>query len=160
MESQLDLTNYPIWYAPFTQTLGFKIAVIAAILILLAIFILIFLWFRKQKDLPYWDICKRQLIELNNISDPKIFYKKLTDILKFYLNKRFKLNLNNLTELEIVDFLSDSKIEYIHIDTLKKIFVVALQAKYNSEINNLDLKKDLNSVIDFISKTEPRENAK
>ncbi len=102
------------WVAPFPWRSLFLILLVLASFI----GILAYLLFRKRKDgedestsRPYWQICNERLYKLRNSALPELgefhqFYYLLTEILRFCIEKRFKVDALEMTNSEFIMWLN------------------------------------------------------
>ena len=119
--------------------------ILAAVLVIMIILILIFLWKRrKKKVLPTEDIQQPEipihlqvLKQLETLEQKKLwqkgqvkeYYSELTDIVRFYIEKRFRVPALEQTTEEIVSSLKVTK-RIISLDQLYHILSLADLVKF------------------------------
>lgn len=128
---------YDIWYRPFWQQTWF---VIAGIVLLLTLLSLVAYWFfsrRKKVTIPSpaeRALTKLEVMLRGETHNPKIFYGKLTALLKEYLGKELALPLVGTTDDEMFEVLrSKQKLPDEIIASLKQIFEGVVLIKFANQ---------------------------
>ncbi len=102
---------YGVWYKPLWQETWFISSGIIITLILMGI---VAYWlYKKQYKRPEkkgWELALEDLKALHKAEakTPKLFYSRLTGILKRYLQSRYALHLVGTTDDELIEFLQEN----------------------------------------------------
>lgn len=154
---------YDIWYEPWWQTLWFKIVAGIGLFLLIAICIrLIRRWGNRTKlSNPGQEaLAQLQAIDLRAYEEGdthKIFYHRLTSILKKYLSERYKLELAGKTDHEAIALLQKSDFPADLCEQFRAIVQGAVFIKFANqdalyEHMRFDLKRGIDMVHTTLSK--------
>lgn len=166
MDEEKFYDIYGYFYRPFWQTHIFKMIIITlcALVVLFCSYMLI-LYLKKRKNkittLSSWEWALKELNQLSlkkqfNKNEYKHFYFELTKIVKKYLYKRYKWNVKDKTDDELIIFLQEKSFDQILLNNLQEILHGALLIKFADETTlQSQIEKDLKLIIEFIKKTIP-----
>jgi len=149
------------WYIPFWMTIG--------LLVLLTLTIYLYTRLRKNKPVLHQTRLVKKVLpherameaieaikteKMTTAEDSKVYYTRLTDTLRFYINERYGFNAMEMTSSEIIDRLmsvDDPKA----LDELRHLFRTAdlvKFAKYSTLISENDA--NLVNAIEFVNQTK------
>ncbi|MFA5306558.1 MAG: hypothetical protein WC365_03850 [Candidatus Babeliales bacterium] len=151
---------YDFYTPPFWQTTWFyvSVALFAALLIGLGIYLFIRV---RTKPLSAWEWALRELrattpLRCNTKEDFKKFYFHLTAITKMYLHRRYSWDIDDRTDLELVQFLEQQAFDRDTIQMLQKVAEGALWVKYaNMDALKSQAEADWKSIIAMVEHTTP-----
>ena len=158
---------YGIWHVPWWQRPMVKnIGWVVCIILLMAFFVYIIKKFLgRQKRLAPWQVALKDLASLGtpdmlNESASKIFYTKLTAIIKQYICERYGFDIYGKTDREILAWLDD-QVLFAHdlIPVLQEIFDHAGQTKF-ANISGIvgSMERDLALSMRLIKETMPLQS--
>ncbi len=161
----------PITFSEVAPWIGLVIAIVA-----LVVFLIIYLD-RRKKNKPFLNLFKPAepphlvaLRELSKIRDEKLwnaenhklYYTRLVDTLRIYLEGRFGINAPEQTTSEILSEIN--RVDYAFNglkDQLQELLLVADLVKFAKHIPLVaENEANLNFAIDFVNKTKPEEEVK
>jgi hypothetical protein len=155
---------YDYYTQPWLEKKSVQISLISiAIIATVAIIFLYFSLRRRKKQLASWEIALKNLERLNlgkcvNKNDFKVFYFKLTEIFKKYLEQRYDWKTENKTDDELVILMEKQKFNQNLLEQIQKIFAGALWIKFaNQEALKIQAEADLKTIINVIHQTKPVE---
>ena len=128
MEQQkLELIDiYDIVYEPWWLSVAARVTMCVVIFMLcVAICYLIYRKTRKPVVLLYWQKALRDIgvLEKADFSDGQLFYLRLTEIMKRYLQERYAMHLVDKTDTELLEFLKTTQLISSHVyGTMKDLF--------------------------------------
>ena len=128
MEQQkLELIDiYDIVYEPWWLSTTTKIAAFAAVMLLCIVLgYLVYKKTRKPVVILYWQKSLRDIgvLEKADFSDGQVFYTRLTEIMKQYLQKQYGIHLVDKTDTELLELLKTTKLIPTHVyETMKDLF--------------------------------------
>jgi len=120
---------------------------------------------KKEPQIPPWEWALKLFKTLTpgtyETKDQfKLFYFKLTQITKKYLEQRFEWDLMEKTDNEMIECLKTKQCNEKIINSLEEVLQGSLLIKFaNAEALREQAQKDLNTVIYIVKKTKPRKNA-
>jgi hypothetical protein len=151
---------YDYYTRPFWQTTWFY--VLLAVLVLVLITTGIYLMMRhKKKPLTAWEWALGELKATTpahciHKEDFKKFYFRLTDITKTYLYRRYKWQIHDKTDTEVILFLEQQAFDRNTIEMLKKVAEGALWVKFaNMDVLKSQAEADWKSIVAMIERTTP-----
>ena len=175
----VDTTNVENYFGPKdVQALpmswtddGWSLLFWLSCLFVVTVLVLLYLWSRLRSNKPviaHIKVIKRILphqkamraideIKAQHMvtaEDPKVYYTRLTDTLRQYINERYGFNAMEMTSSEIIDRLMNTG-EPNQLSELRQLFTTAdlvKFAKYSTLINENDA--NLVSAIEFINQTK------
>ncbi len=128
MEQQkLELIDiYDIVYEPWWLSTTTKVAV-CVLVFMLCVFIgyVMYRKTRKPVVLLYWQKALHDIgvLEKTDFSDGQLFYLRLTEIMKQYLQERYALHLVDKTDTELLELLNTTELIPSHVyETMKDLF--------------------------------------
>ena len=139
MEQQkLELIDiYDIVYEPWWLSFIAKVTVCVVIFILcLVVGYFIYKKTRKPVVLLYWQKALRDItsVEKTDFSDGQLFYLRLTEIMKQYLQERYAMHLVDKTDTELLEFLKTTKLIPSHVyETMKDLFEGVVFIKFANQ---------------------------
>jgi len=117
---------YDIVYEPWWLSTTTKIALCAVVFILTAaLCYVLYKKTRKPSALLYWQQALHEIdvLEKTNFSDGQLFYMRLTEVMKQYLQERYGMYLVDKTDAELLEFLNTSERIPTHVyETMKDLF--------------------------------------
>ena len=128
MEQQkLELIDiYDIVYEPWWLSVTAKItACIVVFILCVAVCYFIYRKTRKPLVLLYWQKALRDIgvLEKADFSDGQLFYLRLTEIMKQYLQERYAIHLVDKTDTELLELLKTTEFIPSHVyETMKDLF--------------------------------------
>ncbi len=137
---------------------------LATIIIVGAVFLYVFLR-RRKRPLTLWEQTLRELGNLKldkcvSKKDFKIFYFKLTEIFKKYLEKRYGWNVENKTDDELITLLEKQNFDKDLLVQIQKILAGALWIKFaNQEALKIQAETDLKTIINIVDQTKQVEKS-
>jgi hypothetical protein len=153
---------YDIWYTPFWHKPWFLLSTAFVFIVLMSIAIWLFLRKRKQnKKIDPWNIAIKQLKELdiNQFKKPdshKLFYSRITIIMKKYLTERYMQEFESKTDDEVIEILSQLSFSDDLRKKLKIVFDGAIYIKFSPYDAIIDhMKRDLEASLEVVQKTIP-----
>ena len=148
---------YDITYNPWWMSFWFKIFVILLIVIII---ILIGLYCYKKyikKSIPYWQLTLNFLSALknNNQIDGQSFYLELTNVLKKYLQERYKVHLVDKTDIELLqEIKNNTEMPNFIYDLIQKILDGVMVIKFaNQKAIKEQMDLAINLSIEVVNKT-------
>lgn len=153
---------YDYYTLPFWQTTWFFI--LLSILVV-ALIIGAYLFFRSKKKIPAWTIALQKLEglrsnKLQSQSDFRLFYFNLTSIIKNYLHERFSFTILDKTDDELLSWLEAQNFDPLILEILKKIAANAVLIKFaKHETLFANAQEDLNRAQSIVTKTIPQKDA-
>lgn len=154
---------YDYIYVPFYKTRFFIITVIILVFLTLAVLTYFFIKKRKQKTIKIPTPSEIALQALSKFSPQnyetkkefKVFYFEITKIIKKYLQDRFKLDLIEKTDEELIAHLKAQSFEKSIIKKLEKVLQGSLLIKFaNAQALREQAQTDLNTIVTVIKETE------
>ncbi len=154
---------YDIWYYPFWYSWWF-IALISAILCCILFFVAWY-WYQKVKKAKIlkepWHDTLSSLSAFNvalfqEADRQKIFYTQLTEILKYYITRRYAIPLKGKTDQEFLDSVKESNFPedlYPHLASIMQ-GAVLIKFAHQSAISE-HMRYDLMRSINIIKQTIP-----
>jgi len=159
---------YDMWHLPFWQTTAFLVVVFSFVIILIILIAWrLFVWFGKRHKFESpRDRALRELNELVIQVEPtkiqsKQFYFSLTAIIKNYLNARYLIDIDGLTDQELIP-LVERGLPMELLEGLRTLFTGCILVKYADE-NALreKLKRDVDYALLLVKQTsKPEKNNK
>lgn len=146
-------------------------------LLLAAIIVLLFMYLRSRKqNKPFLNIFKPKepahvvalrelmLLEENRewaSDNPKLFYTKLIDILRNYLEGRFQINAPEQTTSEILSEIARLDFDFSpYIETLRELLFTSDLVKFAKHVTTIDEnRRFLSFAINFVNSTKPIESS-
>ena len=159
---------YGTWHIPFWQTKIFWAIIIALIsfLCFCVVWYCVRRFFWKKHDETFYDKALRELhvlllTKVINKEDGKLFYFKITAILKTYLDNRYGFTLAGKTDQEVILFLEKSCFPSELLSSARDIFTGCLRIKYADEQAVQDqVARDFHSAELIIKQTCPSDKEK
>lgn len=110
---------------------------------------------QKTVDPPYI-VALREIERLKSEKlwqrDQKEFYSKLSDILRIYIEMRFNIQAMEQTSNEIINALTEEKIDKAPFDGLKELFYVSDLVKFAKyTANQMDCENSIMQAIRFVN---------
>lgn len=170
MQNNVQNQDFYEIYDYYSQPLLEKKAVqvslfaVATIVIVGIVFLYVF-YRRRRRALTDWEIALLALENLKlekcvNKNDFKIFYFKLTEIFKKYLEKRYGWKVENKTDEELVILLEKQNFNREFLESVQKILAGALWIKFaNQEALKIQAESDLRTIISIINQTKQVEKS-
>lgn len=157
---------YDYYSQPLLEKKSVQISLLAVttIIIVLAVFLYVFLN-RRKRQLTYWEVALLALENLKlekcvNKNDFKIFYFKLTEIFKKYLEKRYGWKVENKTDEELIILLEKQNFHKELLVQVQKILAGALWIKFaNQEALKIQAEADLKAIVSIIEQTKQIEKS-
>jgi hypothetical protein len=118
---------------------------------------------RRKRQLTYWELAFQALENLKlekcvSKNEFKIFYFKLTEIFKKYIEKRYGWKVENKTDEELLILLEKQNFHRDLLSQVQKILAGALWIKFaNQEALKIQAEADLKTIIDIIDQTKQVE---
>jgi ribosomal protein S18 len=159
---------------------GFNPSIIDILLIILALIAIITLiWFlfrlykkrslfKKNKNilllpspLPAEDIALQEIGLITDLMEKnrRLFYFKLTAILKSYISKKFSINAREMTSQELIKSLNILDIKSNFFTLISKFLEFSDNIKYAAmPASTQEVKKDFNLIKEFIKTTSTKQN--
>ncbi len=117
----------------------------------------------SKKPVPPYDIARKQLNEIReeklwDSATGKIYYTKLTDIVRSYLHGRFGINALELTSSQIIIALNELGLSKEEISSMKKLLVTSDFVKFaKMEPMREENIANFNIADQFVESTKPVE---
>jgi len=157
---------YDYYSQPLLEKKSVQISLfsLATIIIVGAVFLYVF-FKRRRRPLTDWEIA---LLALGNLklekcvskNDFKIFYFKITEIFKKYLEKRYGWEVENKTDEELIILLEKQNFHKELLAQVQKILAGALWIKFaNQEALKIQAEADLRTIISIIDQTKKIEKS-
>jgi hypothetical protein len=113
-EQSLELIDiYDITYNPWWLSNWFlgSLIVVAAVGFLVVTFFL-YSRYRKKKMVPYWQktISDVQKLDSYMYDDGQLFYLRLTELIKIYLQKRYAVHVVDKTDSELLHIIKENPV--------------------------------------------------
>lgn len=135
--NELELYDlYDVWYKPWWQSAPAKVIalfVVVALLALIAWYISSYL--KRRKPMPFWQRALEQCAHLKKSSDTlelSLLYAHLTALLKEYLEKRFTINVKQLTDEELREKVLELPLTQLQKDHVTELLTYAVPAKFDA----------------------------
>jgi len=159
---------YGVWHIPFWQRSWFVWGVgITVIVILLTLVWLIVRAYRTKKEkeqVSYWDYTLHELTQLKKqgvvtSEQGKLFYVRLTGLLKKYIQSRYRYDLTGKTDTEVIVYLQQIGFDPPLLAELKTIFEGGVIIKFAPvQAIRQQIESDWGQSIAFVQKTMPSES--
>lgn len=125
-----------------------------------------FLWHKifpkKQLNASEWALSQLSLLKPESLEDYeafKKFYFSLTSIIKLYLKRRYRWDLEHKTDEEVSEFLYETALNAEHKVKLKELFLGAQIIKFTNHGSMQDqAKKDFERAVSFVEETREVSN--
>ena len=159
---------------------GFDPGIIDILLIILALVAIVaFIWiifnlykkrslFKKNKNtlllpspLPAEEIALQELKLITDLMEKnrRLFYFKLTAILKNYISKKFSINAREMTSQELIKSINVLDIKSSFFILISKFFKFSDNIKYAAmPASTQEVKEDFNLIKEFIKTTSKKQN--
>ncbi len=151
---------YDIWYKPWWHSTPAKVFfVILLVSVAIVCFWLLAKYMRKRVVVPYWQQLLAQCVQLRKQSDAldlPILYAHLTALFKEYLEKRYSLQVKQLTDQELVDEIKKLSLSESQQESVRELLMYAVPAKFDAEQCNVaDPLIHISYLETFIKETQP-----
>lgn len=163
MDNIIDFYDiYDYYTIPFWQTTWFMVCIG---LLIVTIGVLCFFILRKKTTQLPWQWAEQEVNRLSQMTlthknDYKKFYFTLTTIIKGYLNKQYDWKLDDKTDEELNEWLTQQKFNPEITEMLKKIADGALWIKFaNADALKSQADADITKVLLMIEKTKTPSQA-
>ncbi len=136
MEQQkLELIDiYDIVYEPWWLSIQTKITLCVFVLLMcVTIGYLVYKKIRKPVIVLYWQKALHDItaLEKTDFSNGQVFYLRLTEITKQYLQEHYKIHLVDKTDAELLELLRTTKLIPTHVyETMKELFEGVIFIKF------------------------------
>ncbi|MFA6535046.1 MAG: hypothetical protein WCS92_02195 [Candidatus Babeliales bacterium] len=155
---------YDYYSQPLLEKKAVQISLFSAATIIIVGIVFLYIFYRRyRRPLTHWEVA---LLALENLklekcvskNDFKIFYFKLTEIFKKYLEKRYGWKVENKTDEELVILLEKQNFNREFLEPVQKILAGALWIKFaNQEALKIQAESDLKTIINIIDQTKQVE---
>jgi hypothetical protein len=151
-----------LWYKPWWREPQARWAMV--IFVLVVLLVLAWFWYKKRRKLMVLSAWDQALFELNNLRAEdfhgyerhKEFYSQLTHILKVYLASRYKLDLLDKTDYEVLKDLRPLISSSVMLQKLESIMNGAVWAKFSSgDVAQKKMAEHVEDSIVLVKNTEP-----
>ncbi len=134
-EQTLELIDiYDITYNPWWLSRWFMGALITVVVLgCLAVVFFLYRKYRKKKAVAYWQKTIHDIQKLNSYTydDGQMFYLKLTELIKVYLQKRYAVHVVDKTDSELLEILKENAVFPKKVyATLQEIFEGVIVIKF------------------------------
>lgn len=140
--NELELYDlYDVWYKPWWHSTPAKVFALCGVIALLSLIAwYIIAYVKRCKPMPFWQKALEQCAYLKKSSDSlelPMLYAHLTALLKEYLEKKFAINVKQLTDVELREKVVELPITQLQKDRVIELLTYAVPAKF--DINQPDI---------------------
>lgn len=157
---------YDYYSQPLLEKKAVQVSLFSVVTIVIVGIVVFYIFYRRRKRaLNYWEIALLGLENLKlekcvNKNDFKLFYFKLTEIFKKYLENRYGWKAENKTDEELINLLEKQNFNREFLEPVKKMLEGALWIKFaNQEALKIQAEADLRTIVNIINQTKQVEKS-
>ncbi len=157
---------YDYYSQPLLEKKTVQVSLFSVVTIVIVGIVVLYIFYRRRKRaLNYWEIALLGLENLKlekcvNKNDFKLFYFKLTEIFKKYLENRYGWKAENKTDEELINLLEKQNFNREFLEPVKKMLEGALWIKFaNQEALKIQAEADLRTIVNIINQTKQVEKS-